>query len=157
MPACENCGKEMRSLTLVNIDGAEMYVCPDCRKYGKPVVRKEEKKTAPKIVKPRRSVDKKDALSEGDTELDDDYPKKIQRAREGKGWSREDLGKKINEKVSIISKLEHGHIYPSDDLVRKLEKTLEIRLMVPVEKVAITHHSESSGMTLGDFIVRKNG
>ncbi len=79
----------------------------------------------------------------------------MQRAREGKGWSREDLGRKINEKVSVITHLENGEIHPSDKFIKKLEKTLGIELMEAVEDIHITGSMESKGMTLADFIIHK--
>lgn len=156
MAECERCGKRAK-LTLVFIEGAEMYLCPDCSKYGKVVERRPE----PKIVQrsktsaPAQRSKKPDALTNRDKELVDDYPRRIQRAREGMGLSREDLGRKINERVSIISKLEHGEMHPPDTLIKKLEKALNITLMEVVEDYSITQKAESSGMTLADFIVSK--
>ena len=107
MSDCERCGRGAR-LQLVDIAGAQMYVCPDCARFGKVI---KEKKEAPAPSRPLyRSSNprppKKDALSRREKELADDYHLRIQRAREKKGWSREDLGRKINERVSVISKLE---------------------------------------------------
>ena len=155
MPECERCGKRTK-LTLTKIDRAEMYVCPDCQKYGTPVVKKVEYQPA---QRPRPAVSnrpkKPDALSKREKELADDYPKRIQRGRERLDLSREDLGRKINEKVSIIAKLEHGQMHPSDNLVKKLEKALDIELMEEVEEYSYSSSADSSGMTLADFIVTK--
>lgn len=158
MPDCERCGRNTR-LQLVDIAGARMHVCSDCARYGKPVKERREAEPAPqrtaagpKTVRPP----KPDAMSNRNKELAEDYPKRIQRARENRGWSREELGRKINERVSIISKLENGEMHPSDQLIRKLEKTLEIRLMEEVEDIHLRSTADSMGMTLGDFIVYKN-
>ncbi|MEA3558110.1 MAG: multiprotein bridging factor aMBF1 [Candidatus Thermoplasmatota archaeon] len=157
MPECERCGRKGR-VQLVEMAGARMYVCPDCVRFGKVI--KERKEAAPPLTDPARPVPQRplrpDALSDRNKELSGDYSKTIQRARERKGWSREDLGKKLSERVSIISKLENGEIHPSDKLIKKLEKTLEIRLMEAVEEVHTSHSADSRGMTLGDFIVYKN-
>ena len=156
MPECERCGRKAK-LTLVMIEGAEMYLCPDCSKYGKPVERKTEPKPvsrpkpSPAFSRPKKA----DALSGREKELADDYPRRIQRGREKLGLSREDLGRKINERVSIISKLEHGEMHPSDTLIKKLENALNIELLETVEDYTYTPKAESSGMTLADFIVTK--
>ena len=159
MSECEKCGRETNNLSLVNIMGAQMYVCPQCARFGKPVKKekKESDQRAPPVryVRPKRQSTPRDALGDTELELDEEYPRSIQRAREKRGWSREDLGRKINEKVSVISKLEHGQMHPSDKLIKKLEKTLDIRLMVPVENVIIKRKASSGGMTLGDFILNK--
>jgi putative transcription factor len=156
MPECERCGRKAK-LALVMIEGAEMYLCPDCSRFGKPIERKPDPKPA---IRPRPAPSfqrpkKPDALSKREKELTDDYPMRIQRAREKMGLSREDLGRKINERVSIISKLEHGEMHPSDTLIKKLEKTLNITLLEEVEDITYTPKAESSGMTLADFIVSK--
>jgi putative transcription factor len=157
MPECEKCGKVTRAINLVNIAGARMYVCPDCAKYGTPIREKPKPSSAPPPRAPqRRAPSRRDALARREMELSDDYPKLIQRGRERMNWSREDLGRQINEKVSVISNLEHGSMHPSDNLIKKLEKALDIKLMVPVEEVHIESSASSQGMTLADFIVRKN-
>jgi len=160
MSECEKCGRSSRSLILVNIAGAEMMVCHDCARYGTRVQREPPPRPAtpqPGSTSVPYRHPKKDALDRVEKELAEDYPRRIQRAREQKSWSREDLGKKINEKVSVISSLEHGTLYPSDKLVRKLEKTLGVELMEPVEDVSSLTTPGSQGMTLGDFIVSKRG
>ncbi|MCU0799125.1 MAG: multiprotein bridging factor aMBF1 [Candidatus Thermoplasmatota archaeon] len=155
MADCERCGKKGR-LTLVEIAGARLYVCQDCGKHGKPV--QEPRPIVPAYTSKtssRAPVPKPDAMTNRELELADDFNVRIQRARERKGWSREDLGKKMSERVSIISKLENGEMRPSDDLIRKLERTLDIKLMEPVSDVRVQGSSASQGLTLGDLITRK--
>ena len=62
-------------------------------------------------------------------EVIEDYHKVIRDAREKKGWSREDLGEHIYEKVSVINRLESGKMVPDLKLARKLEKSLKITLL----------------------------
>lgn len=69
----------------------------------------------------------------GEKELVDDYHKRIQQARDKLGWNQEQLGQKINERKSVISKLENRSMKPEDKLVRKLEKALGIKLMEVIE------------------------
>lgn len=158
MAECEKCGRKGGRMTPVMIAGAEMYVCPDCTRFGTAIKRAPPPLQAAPASSPSTpmwSSRKKDALSSREKELAEDYPIRVQRAREGKGWSREDLGRKINEKVSVISNLENGEIHPSDKFIKKLEKALGIELMEAVEDVHITGSMESKGMTLADFIVQK--
>lgn len=58
----------------------------------------------------------------------------IREAREEMGLTQEDLAKQLNEKVTVIRKIEAGEFNPPIDLVRKIEKLLKIKLIVPVEK-----------------------
>jgi len=156
MPECEKCGRSGK-LTLVEIEGARMYVCQDCSRFGKPLKASLEPTPPPhRSTAPMKSTSlKPDALTPRTMELAEDFPSRIQRARERKGWSREELGKKLNERVSVISKLENNEMHPSDDLIKKLERTLDIKLMETVEEVKVSSTAASSGMTLGDFILRK--
>ncbi|MCK5772348.1 MAG: TIGR00270 family protein [Thermoplasmata archaeon] len=159
MAECEKCGKKAGRLSPVMIAGAEMYVCPDCTRFGTAIKRApppQQATAASSHSTPMWSSRKKDALSSREKELADDYPKRVQRARENKGWSREDLGRNINEKVSVISNLENGEIHPSDKFIKKLEKALGIELMEAVEEMHAIGSMESKGMTLADFIVHKN-
>lgn len=153
MPDCERCGRRSK-LTLVKIDRAEMYVCDDCKRFGSVVEKKIEYRPAPKPAQINRAG-KPDALSKRGKELADDYPTRIQRGRERIGFSREDLGRKINERISVIAQLEHGQMHPSDTLIKKLQKALDIELMEEVEEVSQPSQARSTGMTLADFIVEK--
>lgn len=88
----------------------------------------------------------------GELELAEDFPQRIRQAREARGWKQADLGAKINERVSVIAKLESGTISPGDTLVRKLERELGIKLKERVEPVAAKKQAVGGGVTLGDLI-----
>jgi putative transcription factor len=85
-------------------------------------------------------------------ELVSNYAEVIKDARKKKGLSREDLGFNIGERTVTIAKIENGDLRPSDKIVEKLEKELEIRLMEEVKSISSSRGSASSGLTLGDFI-----
>ena len=155
MSECEKCGKGPRPLTLCLIEGAQMYVCPDCVRYGKPIAAPPKAAPTAMPVRPRINRPGKDALENREMELADDLPTRIQRARERLGVSREELGRKINEKVSVITKLETGQMHPSDELVRKLERALNIKILDKVVHADGAKSASSTGMTLGDYIVKK--
>ena len=88
------------------------------------------------------------------TEVVQDYATKIRVAREKLGLSHEDLGKKINEKASLLRHIETGRASPNNLLATKLEHALKITLMVPIadEKVQAEPKKPAEGMTLGDLI-----
>gem|GEM_PF-25772 len=73
--------------------------------------------------------------TEVNLELRPDYSRVIKEARERLGLSQEELGRKINEKTSVISHLETGAMKPSDALARKIEHALKVKLLVPSEEV----------------------
>jgi putative transcription factor len=163
---CEMCGSDKNKLLLTEVEGALVKVCPDCARFGKG--RKEEKPAPAMDVSSGGSsggfslppLKKKGAYSKdvfdrmGDDELVDDYGKVIRRSREALHLSQEDLAKKINEKKSIIAKLESGNMVPSDDLVKKLEKALLVKLKEKYVAKSQTLKPKGSGgpVTLGDLV-----
>jgi putative transcription factor len=87
-------------------------------------------------------------------EIVEDYAQKIRSAREKMGLSHEDLGKKINEKASLLRHIETGKATPNNSLAARLEHVLKIKLMVPIadEKVTAVPKPAVGGLTLGDLI-----
>jgi putative transcription factor len=100
---------------------------------------KPETPTKEEVIKKRlemrqRRKQSKDIYEQsGEKELAIDYHKRIQQARNEHGWNQEELGQKINERKSVISKIENKSMKPDDKLVRKLEKALGIKLMEVLE------------------------
>ena len=156
---CEMCGREGGRLRKVTIENSVLSVCPGCAKFGDEVIHK----TTGGALGPNATVQErlglrdrrmktKDVYEKMTLELVDDYPALIKNTRRRLGMTPEDLGKKINEKKSVITKLEHGELRPDNKLIAKLEKTLKISLREEVKEIHVQKHSSGSGMTLGDFI-----
>ena len=158
---CEVCGRKihgdpMRAL----IEGAKLTVCIECSKHGR-LISEEEKFVERTPKKPLISMPfiqkKKPAQAKVDItqEMVEGYDSKIRQARERLGLSHEELGKKINEKASVLSKLETGKMTPNNMLVTKLEHVLKIKLLVPIKKEKISQgfpKSPNRETTLGDLI-----
>ena len=64
----------------------------------------------------------------GEMELALDWSKRIRVAREALHWTPEELGKKLNEKKSVVLKMESGSFRPADELLRRIERLLKVRL-----------------------------
>ncbi len=156
---CELCGADVPHTKNVAIESTVLSVCSNCAKFGDevttPVVRRG---SMPPVIAQRlearqRRLTPRDVYAEtGQEELAEDFPQRIRRAREDRGWKQADLGAKINEKVSVISQLESGAISPGDALVRKLEHALGIKLKEKVEPIAMKKQAPSGSLTLGDLI-----
>jgi len=145
---CEICGREIhgRGHTIV-VEGSEMTVCSLCKDYG------EEKSTVVqhgivKVVKKEKKV----KPIEFTEELVENYNEIIKREREKRGWSQEELAKKIQEKVSLIRKIENKEITPEPEVVEKLERTLGVKLREKVEEVKIQGR-KLENLTLGDVVI----
>lgn len=156
---CEICGKPVPENNPIKakIEGSVMVVCKECSKLGKiqkappkPKFRQQQKGKKPKTTR-NRSYSRNEEPSE---ELIEDFDLKIRKARESKDWSREDLGKKINERVSVITRIETGKMTPDTKLTKKLEKVLNIKLLEKVDNVDLNQFiSGSSGeRTLGNVM-----
>lgn len=160
---CEMCGAEVPRLKAVMIEGSSLNVCPNCAKFGED---SQAGRDIPDAVGPdtitqrlerrERRLRAKDVLQGGEEELAMDFPKRIRRARSSMGLSQEELAKKLNEKKSVVAKLETGDMVPDDKLLKKLERTLGISLKEKVSSTAPPKRGgESKGFTLGDFIKTK--
>jgi len=145
---CEICGKTILGQpTKTKIDGSVMSVCKECSKFGK--IQREP----PKPSQPRRRIQRAPRIREPTSEVLEDFAAIIREGREKKGWSREELGEKIYEKVSVINRIESGKMTPDLKLARKLERTLKVTL---VEKLDDTQSEEFKagslkGATIGDI------
>lgn len=162
---CELCGSKVPRTKLVVIEGAAMNVCPGCEKYASSdaVKTKEGKVMLPSVAERlgsrQRRMHQRDVLTRGEKELVLDYPQRVRKGRQKMSMSQDDLAKSLNEKKSIIVKIENGDIRPTDKLIAKLERTLEVTLKEYLEidddDDLGSGQQRSKGMTLGDFIKTK--
>jgi len=174
MPQCEMCGADVASLTTTKVEGAELELCDNCQGFGTTVETQQSSSSTSKYSTSSSSGTsnasgssssggstqstrrKKDMFDDMD-ELAADYDDRIRDSRESLGLTQEELANQLNEKASLIRKLERGDILPSDDVQSKLEKKLEITLTEGAD-VEDTEWSSGSGqsMTLGDVVERKD-
>jgi putative transcription factor len=59
----------------------------------------------------------------------EDYAVRIRKARMEKGLSTKDLAMQIKEREHLLKKIENNELIPEEDVRKKLEKVLEIRLI----------------------------
>jgi putative transcription factor len=142
-------------------------VCSDCATLGSISWElKAPKATAtlkpPKpLKKPRlKTTTMSQSPLEPTLELAEDFGTLIRQAREAQKLSHEDLGRRINERISLLKKLESQKMTPDNKLAEKLQYALKIKLLVPVKKEKLpkgllTTAPPSKTITLGDMIKRK--
>jgi putative transcription factor len=160
---CEVCGGKIYGKPYkVTIEGANLTVCSQCAKHGT-IIREEPKPKGlmlrPKArLQPFKILTKKPSETTVNTplELVENFDQKIRQAREKLGLSHKELGKKINEKVSLLKKIETGKMTPDNKLSAKLEYALKIKLLVPATEAKIPQAKIpkplSRELTLGDLI-----
>jgi len=156
---CEMCGKNVTFLRKVTIEGVLLEVCSECAKFGV-----ESKKEAPKEQGPKPIITQRlesrekrgrprDVLEK--LERDDiveDYAQRIRIAREKAGMSQKDLAMKINERVTILSKIESAQMRPDEKTIVKLQRELGIVLKEKVPDVIAAKESTAKSLTLADLI-----
>lgn len=147
MPNCELCGKET-VLFRADIEGTELKVCQTCGSFGKVLTTASPMRNMQKSVQLPQELQLTEAVIS-------DFPKLVKDAREKKKLTQEECAKMMNEKESIIHKIETGAFKPSIALARKLEKALNIRLVETVEEEHLPKGKSSGPVTIGDIIKRK--
>lgn len=93
-----------------------------------------------------------------DVELVEDFGRLIREARERMGLTQEELASQLNERATIIKKIESGEFRPSIDLAKRIERILKIRIVVPsvegdlAELSRYLEKGKPAGVTLGDLL-----
>ncbi len=181
MVQCEMCGTETSSPNRVKIEGAKLNVCDECTDFGTEIETGSSSSSSTKYS--TSSSDDNSSTGAGATntgasttssggggrgrkpdmfddieELAQDYDDQIRQGRERAGLSQEDLAKDLNEKASLIRKLEQGEMLPTDETQEKLEAALEIDLSAGGSTDDTDWESDSSTgeYTLGDVVERKD-
>lgn len=151
---CEICGAEIAGLPQrIVIDGSALEVCKGCARFGKPEDKWSPvpKKMVPverafTVRRPRPRDHFKDLV-----ELVPEFGRKIREARESLNLTPEELGARIKEKAALLKKIERDDISPEDEVRKKLEKELNIKLTDQVNEAKVKSGSRSRGLTLGDI------
>ncbi len=141
MAACELCGRDTQ-LFYAMVEGTRLNVCSTCGKFGK------------MLKKPEQAVRKPVSRAPEVVEVVvSDYAQKIRSAREKSGMTQKDFARSLNEKESIVHKLESGTFSPPISLARKLEKLLKIKLVEVEEEEKVETQKKGTGsLTIGDII-----
>ena len=185
MVQCEMCGAETSSPNTVKVEGAELDVCDSCTDFGTEVRTQDSSSTSTKYStgssgssgsgssssssSGSRSTGGSTGSSSGGggrthdmfDEMDEvaqDYDQRIRAGRESAGLSQEELANQLNEKASLIRKLERGETLPSDSVQQKLESALEIDLTEAGGDGDTEWEggSDTGEYTLGDVVKRKD-
>jgi len=142
---CGSEGKLFRAM----IEGSEMRVCNNCSKFGKVLGEVREEAKAVRKVKKVEIIEEPEVIEM----VVSDFSMKVRNKREQIGLNQKDFAKKINEKESVVHKLENGEFSPSLDLARKLEKMFGISLIEEYEeKKEKIEKTAGEGITVGDLI-----
>jgi putative transcription factor len=149
MEECELCGAPTKSVYIVNVEDVELRVCAKCAQ-GKKVITTHEYKpaVARKATRPR---------SEEEQSLVENYGKVIREARERMKLPIKVLAEMLNEKETLLARIEQQSTMPTMKLTKMLEKALSIKLIESAESpgAGSVTGGKKSNATLGEFINSK--
>ncbi|MFX0057828.1 MAG: multiprotein bridging factor aMBF1 [Candidatus Hodarchaeota archaeon] len=150
----------------VVIEGAKISVCESCAQYGikvheKPPISQKTVISSQKRTKfPKHHNVKTENLE--DIEVINNYASIIRKARTSLGLNQDQFAQKLNEKPSLLRRIEAGKVEPTIKLARKIEQVYNIKILKKVDEVEVTAKAsqfmkKSTGTSLGDiaFIKKK--
>jgi putative transcription factor len=162
------CGETIRGTPkLIRVEGAELQVCAKCGKFGTEVqqvrrtdVQRQSARAAqgarapPMMVVPAQR--KRDMFDYMEGDIVEDYAVRIRNARMEKGLSQKDLALQLMIKELLIKKIEKSELIPEEEVRKKLEKALGIKLVDVQTSDAEKKTQAKITQTLGDLtVIRK--
>lgn len=150
MAVCELCGDEGVPTNRGIVSNVTLDVCPKCTSslgielHSSPF----QKSTAP-VQKKYPRINK----SNDEPELSNDFHLRLRNARQTKGWSQKELANRMNVRINSIQKAESG-TRPTDDLINKLEKVLDVDLRESSDagRDSMVSRTSSRGLTIADAL-----
>lgn len=150
----------------VLIEGAKMIVCQSCAQYGVKVHERLPKSATKQssYQKPRSAPKKKYVPRDNieKVEIVSDYAFRIRNARTQNKLNQDQFAQKLNEKPSLLRRIEAGKAEPDIKLAKKIEKVYDIKLIKSVDTIDVSPQTDkymkkSTGSSLGDiaFIKKK--
>ena len=148
----------------VLLEGAKITVCQSCAQYGVKI--KNDARFTDKVKqsydKPKSSIKKKvyNRQIDDGLEIVADYVSKIRKARTSRGLNQDQFAQKLNEKPSLLRRIEAGKVEPTIKLAKKIEKVYEITLIKKVDEIEPSttqnkYMKKSSSTSLGDIAIVK--
>jgi putative transcription factor len=155
---CELCGKEIQGKPKrVVVEGAQLETCAACAGLGTEIrppqtLRGPASKVAAHV---RTRTRYRDIYRQMEGELDPDFDHIVKYARQKSGLTQEQLAAKIMEKAPIIKKIERKELTPDDKLRKKLEKALNVSLLIDIGGEKVQKGKPSENLTFGDVAIVK--
>jgi len=148
----------------VLIEGAKITVCDSCVHYGKKIITKTEtsnvqKKYPSKMRKfGTNTTSNKGTIYESTMEIVPDYAKKIRDIRTFNHLNQDQFAQKLNEKPSLIRRIESSKAEPTEKLAKKIESVYNIKLLKKAEDYIVStkgYMKKQKNSSLGDIAIIK--
>ena len=146
------------------IEGTKLTVCDSCAQHGKKIERKNvlsyskqqysiKNKSVHKIPAKKRDVIE-------NIEFVPDYAARIRKIRTLNRLNQDQFAQKLNEKPSLIRRIESGKVEPTIKLAKKIEKVYNITLLRKPDEIEINtknYMRKKGSSSLGDlaFVKKK--
>ena len=156
-------GKGQRVL----LEGAKITVCDNCAQYGtkiyKPItnVQMKTKGQIKTQMAPKKQTFKPKGIEE--LEIVTDYAKRIRNVRNNLRLNQDQFAQKLNEKPSLLRRIEARKVEPTIKLAKKIQEVYKIKLLKKIDETKISVQEtkfmkKSTGSSLGDiaFIKKKS-
>ncbi|TFF88830.1 MAG: TIGR00270 family protein [Promethearchaeota archaeon] len=170
-PVCPICGGVIwGGGEKVMLEGAKIRVCQSCAQHGKRIVSRPKKSRRQYSSRSRTKTSTQASQSKPkytpktpsqDVVVVSNYADKIRNARNTKNLTQEKFAQQIQEKESLLRRIEAGKARPTIKLARKLEKALDISLLEQPDEFIVDTNKymkrQKGGSSLGDiaFIKKK--
>jgi len=150
---CELCGRQ-GELFKAKVEGTELTVCKNCSKYGKVLgYAASPSKNDFEKRKQESHASQKPTINEPEEFILSNYSELIRKKREQLKLNQEDFAKLLNEKLSILHKIETDSFEMSIEQAKRFEKILHLKLVEIFKEPEVKiQHEKKEGFTLGDFI-----
>lgn len=150
MADCEMCGKKNQPLVKTKIENTTMYVCSICARYGTSISEHRSSPTNASIRSnqfERKQTPEKMVVSNASV--------LIKEARRNRQLNHKQFAQLLNEKESVLTKIESNQMPISIALAKKIEKTLHIRLLEDEVQINVDlpQHDEGSQLTMEQLIL----
>jgi putative transcription factor len=144
----------------VLIEGAKITVCQSCAQFGVKIRPKPKMKTVNRELRPKSKSSTGKVVRpreiEESVEIVGDYVARIRKARNSRGLNQDQFAQKLNEKPSLLRRIEAGKVEPTIKLAKKIEEVYNIKLLKQVDEIEPSakqsqYMKKSSGSSLGDI------
>ncbi|MFA5049421.1 MAG: multiprotein-bridging factor 1 family protein [Candidatus Micrarchaeia archaeon] len=150
--SCEVCGNREAKFIIL-IQGAKLTACPVCAREGKILFALTDFQESQELVsfaRPPRDLREEEAPVEN-------FGKIMREARNKKGIKIDELAMQINEKASYLEHIERESTTPPLKVLKKIEKSLEIKLVEKsspslVDDTSHLKQSQKKDFTLADAL-----
>ena len=158
------CSTPVSHPVTIKVEGALLRVCPKCSSFGNIV--QESRGTPGRARTPLKQSRTTGSISTTPRQysktvkeekiLLKKYGEEVKNARMKKKWTQEALSSKSGVSIPLIRSIEAQKIRPTDAVLHKLERELEIELFyTPETEIEFQEKSKKKETTLGDIAVIK--